>query len=170
MLPRAAAWQWQKTACVCRHVQPPHLEETAMFARNVGMAAERCLKFGSLQQHHLRCGAEAFEKKEFLPMIDLREIDIACSSGQGDAERQKPGLRRGRQKQWYKDFWLSRLQCSWRSLPRPAVRTVHRSRFHLMWPHSSTSITTGFSKYDYSLGWAFGPILSASLILRGVHG
>ena len=141
-----------------------------MFARNVDDAAGRCRNSETLRQHCLQFALEVFEKKEFLPNVVVRETHLACPQGQGDADCQKPCMPRGRQKKWYKDFWLSRWQRSWRWLPFQAAKIAHRSRSHLMWPHSSTSITTRYSKCDCFLGWAFGPVQSASLMQGGTNG
>ena len=129
-----------------------------MFARNLDNAAAPCLNPETLQQHRVQFAVEVFEKKVFLPTMAVRETHLACPQGQGDADRQKRCMHRGRQKQWYKDFWLSQWQRLWRWSPFQAAKTAHRSRSHLMRPHSSTSITARYSKNDHLTGWAFGPV------------
>lgn len=141
-----------------------------MSAQNLDRSAGRCRNSETLPQQWLQFGSEVFEKKEFLPIVVERETQFACPQGQGDADRQTPCTHRGRQKQWYKDFWLSRWQRLWRWLPFQAAMTAHRSRSLLMWPHSSTPITTGSSNEDRFLGWAYGPIRTTSLRMGGANG
>lgn len=141
-----------------------------MSAQNLDRAAGRCRDSETLPQQRLQFALEVFEKKEFLPKMWVRENKLACPQCQGDADRQKPCMQRGRQKQWHKDFWLSRWQRLWRWLPFQAAMTAHRSRSFLMWPHSSTSLTTGSFNENRILGWAYGPIRTTSLIQGGANG
>lgn len=141
-----------------------------MSARNLDRSAGHRRSSETLPQQRVQSALEAFGKKELLPNMWVRETKLACPQGQGDTDRQKPCMHRGRQKEWYKDFWLSRWQRSWRWLPFQAAKTALRSRSLLMWPHSSTSITTGSSNEHHYRGWAYGPIRTTSLKMGGAHG
>lgn len=113
----------------------------------------------SLMQHHMQCVPERIDEKEFLPMLGSCDMDIAFPKGKDGEDRLTPTITRGRQTQWSKDSWLSRLQRSWRWLPCPEVTTLRRSRsFPRYLPSSKPRVVCcGFSAHSF--GRAFGPVL-----------
>lgn len=148
----------------------PYLAAVLVCAQNIVGCAVMRRRFESLLQHHAQSTVEVFENKAFLPIVKSREVDIALSMGSGGADHRKPCTTKGRQEQWYKDFWLSQLQRSWRLLRYRAAKTVNRCKLRQMQPHNSRSTTTSWFTDDCFLGWALRPVRFFPQTLGGAHG
>ena len=122
-----------------------HLGPLLHLSQDMGIWAARRSPVESLLQHYAHFALEVFENKGFLPILQLREVDIAPSWDVDGSRHRQSRNTEGRQQQWYKDFWHLPSQRWWRLLGFRAARTVRRSRSPLTRPHSKLSNTTGWS-------------------------
>lgn len=151
--------------CLCL---PAHCSMVTV--QKIGGYAISCLTSESFRQHYTQFALEPFENAEFLDTADSREVDIALSKGQGGKDRSVPSQKRGRQQEWYKDYWLLQLRHLWRlSLFRVAKIGLYPTS-RRMQPCISKSITTSFLTSINSFGRAFGPVLFAPSAVGGAHG
>lgn len=81
--------------------------------------------------HDLTFAVNAYENKQFLPILKGREHGIAPSWGHGYWDISWTRTDRGRQRQWCKDFWHLQWQRLWRWSPYRAAMTVRRGSSHL---------------------------------------
>lgn len=135
-------------------------------AKNIGRRPVIRAVAESLMQHRTQFALEVFENKVFLLIITLCEVDIAPLWDKGGADRLQTHTNRGRQEEWYKDYWLLQLRRSWRSWLSRAARTEHRCNFPRMQQHSSMSISTNWCTRTNFFGRACGPVRSFPM-LRG---
>lgn len=158
-------------ACQHRMGKPPlHMGQTVACAQNIDLCAQRRAEPESLSQHYAQFALEVFENKEFLPMLSLREVDIALSKGQGGTDHRRPCITEGRQEQWYKEYWLLQLRRLWRLLLCRAARTGLHPTSRRMQLHNSRLITTSWFTHNNFYGRAYGPVLSAPLMFGGADG
>lgn len=149
---------------------PPHVGHSVMIAQNIDTRAAMRPRPESLSQHYAQFVLETFENKEFLPIVELREVDIALSKGQGGTDRLKPCITEGRQEQWYKDYWLLQLQRSWRLLLCRAARIGLHPTSRRMQRRINRSITTGWFTRNNFIGRTFGSVHFALPTVGGANG
>lgn len=139
-------------------------------ARDMGSCAKTCLSGESKAPHCTDFALEPVENKQFLNILSAREVDIALSWGQGGKDRQKPCTVRGRQEQWYKEYWPSHSLHFWRLSAFRAVKTVlrcksHRTLLQLKWRSAAAAFTS-----RPSIGRAFGSVRHFPLMEEVAHG
>ncbi len=141
-----------------------------MAVQKIDACANSCRISESFRQHYTQFALEPFENAVFLDTEYPREVDIALSMGQGGKDRSVPSQKRGRQQEWYKDFWLLQLRRLWRLSLFRVVNIGLYPTSRRMQPCISRSITTSSLTSINFYGRALGPVLFAPSLIGGAHG
>ncbi len=133
-------------------------------AQNIGAAYRQVTAHDAPASHCFGICAVAYESTVPLPKLIACGHGAAPSWGDAGNDHADPCTARGRQQEWYKDFWPLHLQRLWRWWLYRAAWTVRHYRLHRTRPAFRQAKSTAALTSHPCRGWAAGPIRSTSLI------
>ena len=147
----------QEIARVPKAVGPQDVANWCGSAPNVVSGVWVSARNGAATSQHCEFALQAYEDAPLFGNLASRDNGIAPSWGEAGNDHVEPCTKRGRQQQWYKDFWPLHSQRFWRLWLYRAARTVVH-----FW---SLQIRPGFKRRRLSAhltsqnrrGWAAGP-------------
>lgn len=108
---------------IWNHPTAQHVDDNALREQDIAGQAKHLLAHDALTSHRFTFGVDVCENKRFLPTFVSREHGIAPSRDCQVRDSRQTRTDRGRQRQWYKDFWHSQWQRLWRWWLCREVRT-----------------------------------------------